>query len=116
MSKLAAHTSGPWKVYHALLRQQFPGNKIIEIQDDHGHAVVQWAGFDNSDRLKKTHLANARLIAAAPDMLQALRAADEVISRLQLTKDEAAAIALIERAIAKAEGRPLTSAKQSGEA
>lgn len=61
---LKSATPGPWKVYHALLRKQFPGNRIIEIQDANGDAVVMWSGFDNSDRLKKTHLANARLIAA----------------------------------------------------
>lgn len=73
MGKQAKPTSGPWKVYHALLRPQFPGSKIIEIQDDHGDAIVTWSGFDNSDRLKKTHLANARMMASAPDLLAALR-------------------------------------------
>lgn len=71
---LDMHTSGPWKVYHAKLRPQFSG-RIIEVQDDHGKPVVTWSGFDNYDRLKKTHLANARLIAAAPEMLNALIAA-----------------------------------------
>ena len=66
------HTPGPWKVYHALLRPQFPGEKIIEVQDADGNAVVKWTGFDDSGRLKKTHLANARLMAGAPDLLTAL--------------------------------------------
>ncbi len=75
------HTPGPWKVYHALLRPQFPGNKIIEVQEANGNAVVRWAGFDDSDRLKRTHLANARLIAAAPDLLEALRGVLRVADR-----------------------------------
>ncbi|MGB7022333.1 MAG: hypothetical protein WBD73_00910 [Candidatus Acidiferrales bacterium] len=75
--KKGKHTSGPWKVYHQELRKQFPGHKIIEVQDDHGNAVVQWSGFDNSDRLKKVHLANARLIAAAPDLLAAAQKLEE---------------------------------------
>jgi hypothetical protein len=78
---MSKHTSGPWKVYHALLRPQFPGHKIIEVQDRDGQAVVQWAGFDNCDRREKTHLANAHLMAAAPDLLAALTAAAVYLKR-----------------------------------
>src|SRR6266508_551438 len=38
-------TPGPWKVYHSLLRPQFPGAKIIEVQDADGNAIVQGAGY-----------------------------------------------------------------------
>ena len=80
MSAKGTHTSGPWHVYHQELRKQFPGHKIIEVQDDHGNAVVQWSGFDNADRLKKTHLANAHLIAAAPTMLRAMKAVKSILA------------------------------------
>ena len=79
MSAKGKPTSGPWKVYHELLRPQFRGNKIIEIQDNDGNAIVKWSGFDDSNRLKKTHLANARLMAAAPTMLRALTAASHAL-------------------------------------
>lgn len=106
MSAKGVHTSGPWKVYHELLRPQFPGRKIIEIQTDHGHAVVQWSGFDNSDRLQKTHLANARLMAAAPDLYRAAQRALECLSAsYSQPQDATAIIADLKAAIARVEGR-----------
>lgn len=48
--------------------------------------------------------ANARLIAAAPDLLVALKAMNEITPRLQLTNEEEAALALTDAALAKAEG------------
>lgn len=38
------YTPGPWKVYHQLLRPQFPGHKIIEVQNLDGGPVIPWAG------------------------------------------------------------------------
>ncbi len=97
--KKGKHTSGPWKVYHQELRKQFPGHKIIEVQDDHGNAVVQWSGFDNSDRLKKVHLANARLIAAAPKLLAAC---EEFVSKYPA---DSSITPKMKAAIAKAYGK-----------
>ena len=105
MSAKGKHTSGPWKVYHALLRPQFPGEKIIEVQDDHGNAVVKWSGFDDSDRLKKTHLANARLIAAAPMMLRAMKATRSIIANFAHSDEDIKLYDEFCDAIAKAEGR-----------
>lgn len=105
MAAKGNHTSGPWKVYHAALRRQFSGNKIIEVQSDHGEAVVAWAGFDNSDRLKKTHLANARLIAAAPTMLQMMKAARPILANFCESDDAMKLYDDFCDAIAKAEGR-----------
>jgi hypothetical protein len=61
------HTPGPWKMYSGKLRPKFP-TPIIEVQTVDGTPVVPWPGFDDSDRSKREHLANARLIAAAPEM------------------------------------------------
>lgn len=105
MSAKGKHTSGPWKVYHALLRPQFPGNRIIEIQDDRGEAVVTWGGFDNADRLKKTHLANARLMAAAPTMLKMMKAARPILSNFCESDENLKLYDDFCNAIAKAEGR-----------
>lgn len=102
---MSEHTPGPWKVYHRLLRPQFPGSKIIEVQDDNGNAVVQWAGFDNSDRLKKTHLANARLIAAAPRMLKMMKACRSVLANFAEGDENMKLYDDFCNAIAKAEGR-----------
>lgn len=74
-------TPGPWKVYHKELRAQLPGHKIIEVQTLDGRAVIPWAGFDNTgDQTKKRRLANARLIAKAPDMLYLLRCIEDEAS------------------------------------
>jgi hypothetical protein len=74
------HTPGPWKVYHQELRKQFPGHKIIEVQTREGQAVIPWGGFDSCDMTKKQKLANARLIAKAPDMLILLRCIEDEAS------------------------------------
>lgn len=62
------HSPGPWKVYANILRPEFP-RKIIEVQDANDNAVVPWTGFDGAPQTKKMKRANARLIAAAPDLL-----------------------------------------------
>jgi hypothetical protein len=46
--------------------------------------------------------ANARLIAAAPDMLSVLHRVDAIFSRLQATKEEAEFFIALDAAIAKA--------------
>ncbi len=97
------HTQGPWKVYYALLRPQFPGPRIIEVQDADGNAVVAWPGFDNSDRLKKTHLANARLMAAAPTMLKMMKAARPVLANFCESEEDRKRYDDFCDAIAKAE-------------
>jgi len=66
------HTPGPWKVYSAPLRPNFP-TPIIEVQDALGTPVVPWPGFDAADQPRGVKHANAHLIAAAPDMLAALK-------------------------------------------
>jgi hypothetical protein len=103
--KRGKHTSGPWKVYYALLRPQFPGNRIIEIQDDHGKPIVIWPGFDNSDRLKKTHLANARVMAASPTMLEMMKRARPILANFCESEENLRLYNEFCNAIAKAEGR-----------
>lgn len=105
MSAKGKHTPGPWKVYHAALRPQLSRDRIIEIQSDHGNAIVQWSGFDNSDRLKKTHLANARLMAAAPDMLRAMKATKSILANFCESDENMKLYDEFCNAIAKAEGR-----------
>lgn len=57
-------TPGPWKVWAS------KHSKDIEIQHNGEVPIVKWAGFDESFRKHSEHLANARLIAAAPELLQ----------------------------------------------
>lgn len=63
------HTPGPWRVFTTP-----QGNRIIGIGEQTGEGITDcgfglWRGGDAEA------LANARLIAAAPQMLEALKAA-----------------------------------------
>ena len=101
------HTPGPWVV-----GEPHPTNACAYVRDDKGHEVATlyfcsvggpigddgiWPEHPNRD-------ANARLIAAAPDMLEALRSlvrdnAGVTHEYLHIIREKARA------AIAKAEGR-----------
>lgn len=64
----AKHTPGPWEACDPGDYSDFDGNSRVILGDDMRIAVVQWspANAEMDD-------ANARLIAAAPDMLAALK-------------------------------------------
>jgi hypothetical protein len=53
----------------------YEGGNVVEVQTGQGKPVVSWAGFDRSEVPMKVHRANARLIAAAPELLEATLAA-----------------------------------------
>ena len=63
------HTPGPWTI--KFFRSIEPNHALICAEDWHDFAsvVVRFCGDDTDDA---TGLANARLIAAAPDLLAAL--------------------------------------------
>lgn len=103
------HTPGPWKLWIA-----HSSSPSIEVQCNERTPVVKWAGFDDSNREKETHIANARLIAAAPELLQLalyLKAhldegAQQVyFSSLPTDDDEITLADMVLRAIAKAGGK-----------
>lgn len=89
---MSTHTPAPW-------HYEFPSDDKIWIMgpDNHGrpHAIVktdEWQGGDLEG--------NARLIAAAPDMLEALKNIENDADQMPIT-----AWILIQNAIAKAEGK-----------
>lgn len=92
MSK-AKFTSGPWRVRDYV--------NCVEVLATSRPPVVNWQGFDDSDRPMADHVANARLIAASPDLLAACQLA------LPHLVNEPAADA-VRAAIAKATGGPPT--------
>ncbi len=58
-------TPGPWKHYRNKLRPNF-GGVINEVQSaERKVPVIQWSGFDNSNKAEAKHAANARFIALA---------------------------------------------------
>lgn len=73
---MAGHTPGPWHLIAPKL-PRYP-LQLLEIRAKDG-AVVHWGGFDASDFGKTERKANARLIVAAPDLLDAARAALSVL-------------------------------------
>ena len=93
------HTKGPWKIEPATSGYRAPcdddANDVAIIAPDGLSIGVLWDGVIGP--LKDTQDANARLIAAAPDLLEALR--DMVSDRDCLSE---ATIEFARKAIAKA--------------
>jgi hypothetical protein len=90
---MSGHTPGPWMFRRAKERPRF----IIEGLSSTGSGV--WFLADVEGRSIDTNEANARLIAAAPELLAALKDLVEFEDRDDRLRDAARA------AIAKAEGR-----------
>jgi hypothetical protein len=97
-----AHTPGPWETF---ISGEPP---LIEIWGgEKNEVVVAWRGFDGLER--DASLANARLIAAAPDLLEALKALRlQALQSPDLRQTDWGQEALntANAAIAKAESRP----------
>ena len=90
---------GPWTA--------FISNGVIEVLNMHAKVIVKWQGFDDCSRAQAEHEANARLIASAPDLLEALKALYQNGHLIEFSSDtpEDCAIKRNARAaIAKAEG------------
>lgn len=102
------HTPGPWHLVDQKLRPQFDV-RILEIQDSRFEAVVAWGGFDGVRRSKAETKANASLIAAAPELLDACRLTALHFARMAASDnfmgdDEHEAWNALTAAIAKAKG------------
>jgi hypothetical protein len=95
------HTPGPWEA---------TDQGDVVMGDDRA-TIIAWCGDaeDNPEMGEATMLANARLIAAAPDMLRALkdltRFCDAVRVQVGMGKTQLARLEQARAAIAKAEGR-----------
>jgi hypothetical protein len=88
MPNEAKHTPGPFKV--------FQGTSGTYVESSDGRALARVSGEDAERQ------PNAKLFAAAPDLLAALRMAYE---ELCMGGDWEAARRVVDAAIAKAEGR-----------
>lgn len=93
-----AHTPGPWTRTRG---EQFRHDHSRGVRGPDGTYVAAALDFNRSDRDEECE-ANARLIAAAPDLLSALK------NLLQVCEDERESDDMLQdsrAAIAKAEGR-----------
>ena len=63
------HTPGPWCVFH--MGDTIAIETGVEASGSRPN-VIDWTGFDSNEQDPGTDLANARLIAAAPELLEAL--------------------------------------------
>lgn len=86
------HTKGPWRYEDGTKTiRSVPGNHWIASLDS-------WDGAIDNE-------ANARLIAAAPEMLEALREAKQILERAKQYFPKYVLANSIDPAITKAEGR-----------
>lgn len=95
---MTAHSPGPW----AKRIWRHPGKAdtvcIVDAQD---REIVAWPGFDGLDLTKAEIRANARLIAAAPELLAALNIARGWLEGWASAEHQ---LELIDAAIEKATG------------
>lgn len=95
----AAFTPGPWEVW------EFGPPRVVNRQ-------IGWTIYtidDPAPHEEATHWANARLIAAAPELYEALKRARAEIAELEALGGQRpitnSAVALMDAALARSEGR-----------
>jgi hypothetical protein len=92
-----SHTPGPWTAIGAFIENRHSGIAVCKTMcrlNDEGHFPVE----SEAD-------ANARLIAAAPDLLESLKAMLDDFCGYDMDKFDKELAAKAEAAIAKAEGK-----------
>lgn len=81
---MSKHTPGPWTLDLGNIGVDMKNNVGVDAPDHGGIAQVVWVMDDDANEGKNTPTceANARLIAAAPDLLEALKLCEGNISSL----------------------------------
>jgi hypothetical protein len=101
----AKHTPGPWKVEFNAPMAAIPGHLIKADNTAETPIALLWEG--GGTKGGPTQIANARLIAAAPELLEALEhmvAVSNWATTIQSEEQYDAMIANAEAAIRKAKG------------
>jgi hypothetical protein len=114
-TKIQTHTPGPWRVerlsgpYDVSIAITAEGVELASLEGSRDPSKRRAEGWQQEDEA----MANARLIAAAPDLLEAAKNMDDVLSRWSVANmrpEKAgafnAALTALRAAIAKAEGGP----------
>lgn len=110
---MSKHTPGPWRADLADIGGQVFGFSIVAEHGTHWHPVAYQSTYQhtNSECYEPAERkANARLIAAAPELLEALKLLDEAFCADDYGTKEGrekgrAALVATRAAIAKAEGK-----------
>ena len=71
---MSGHTPGPWEVLPESDSHEGPLNIVSEYEEKGGRASANWIAECDLQSDEAQNRANARLIAAAPDLLDALKA------------------------------------------
>jgi hypothetical protein len=93
------HTPGPWKVFMTT-----DGRKFLGIGEVNGNGITD-SGFGIWNWDEPEALANVHLMAAAPDMLAALKQTLAVVENIAASDEHYEIASAGRAAIAKAEGR-----------
>lgn len=80
----AKHSAGPWQIRYGGLTDSDEGYGIMSKLDVHDGIIAEAWPCRTTPELRRTLRANARLIAAAPDLLQACRAVLESLLKTDL--------------------------------
>lgn len=112
---MSGHTPGPWRVGYRAMDVVSDNVKICgdaKICDIRGWGYLTGNGHGAlglpPEEAVRIQDANARLIAAAPEMLEALKAAMPYVARYEsahASNEALDVLGMIDAAIAKAEGR-----------
>ena len=96
------HTPGPWRAYTGEVRPQMMYRRNICILEESGERFMAVAADHHVDQVTE-HEANAHLIAAAPDLLEAC---EEALQRLggRFQAEDMQAGRTLRAALAKARG------------
>jgi hypothetical protein len=108
-----SHSPGPWKAYERSERCPIPAGVAVEVGTEAGHGartgtICEMVGQGAGKYDPRVTDANARLIAAAPELLDALHDALAELSPLMLAyraEHAETILSKVRAALAKAEGR-----------
>ncbi|HEY8343349.1 MAG TPA: hypothetical protein VIK75_10225 [Calditerricola sp.] len=93
------HTPGPWLI-------RAPDNGIYDTDDDIANVVAR-GPYGLITIAEEVDVADARLIAAAPDLLDALKAAERTLAAVDMSGMSCSAeLEQVRAAIARATGQP----------
>lgn len=105
MATTMTHTSGPWKIWGATIIYSESGKATVAAAGEpRGNRFIKYEDVKVGSPDFKEACANARLIAAAPDMLDLLKRVRSELIKIKWD-ETGPVISDISEVIAKAEGK-----------